>query len=62
MYIIRKCTYVYLCLCMFCNKCFSFLAPLRPLGLHVFIVQHFLKKCDNGAMPQSVKNTEHVHH
>ena len=50
------CTYVYVCFVI------SVFPSLRPLGLHVFIVQHFLKKCDNGAMPQSVKNTEHVHH
>ena len=32
-YIIRKCTYVYVCLGKFCNNLFSFFAPLGPLGL-----------------------------
>ena len=35
---------------------FSFFAPLGTLGL-IIIVQHFLKKCGNVAMPRSGKNT-----
>ena len=46
---------VRICIRYFCNGFFSFFVLLGPLGL--IIVWHFLKKCGNAAMLQSVKNT-----
>ena len=50
--------YVCIWLCTFCNRFFSFFAPLGPLGLIIYIkVWHFLKNCGCAAMPRSSKNT-----
>ena len=35
---------------------FSFFATLGPFG--IILVQHFLKKCDNAAMPRLVKTLQ----